>query len=63
MISIKENIDMKKWYRDMTKAQKIFVYFVSIALVSVFGIGLIPLAVLIYLGLGNRDSDRDNLQQ
>ena len=54
---------MKKWYRDMTKAQKVFVYFVSIALVIVYGIGLIPLAVLIYLGLGNRDSDGDNLQQ
>ena len=47
---------MKQWYRNMTKGQKMFVYFVSLCLVLVYGIGLAPLAVLIYLHLG-RDSD------
>ena len=36
----------------MTKGQKVFVYLVSCALVFVFGVGLIPLALLIYLQLG-----------
>ena len=43
---------MKDWYRDMPMGQKIFVYLLSIALVPAFGIGLLPLAVLIYLQLG-----------
>ena len=41
----------------MTKGQKIFVYLVSAALVMVFGIGLLPLTILIYLELGQRGSD------
>lgn len=45
---------IEDWYRNMPKGQKIFVYFVSIALVFVFGIGLLPLAILIYLELGKR---------
>lgn len=45
---------IEDWYRNMPKNQKIFVYFVSIALVLVFGIGLLPLAILIYLELGKR---------
>jgi len=45
---------MKNWYKNMPKAQKIFVYLVATALVFVFGIGLLPLAVLIYLELGQR---------
>lgn len=44
--------DMKSWYKKMTKGQKIFVYLVFIALVFVFGIGLLSLAILIYLQLG-----------
>lgn len=43
---------MKRWYHNMTKGQKLFVYFVSLCLVPVFAIGLAPLAVLIYLQLG-----------
>lgn len=43
---------MKTWYKNMPKKQKVFVYTVSIALLTVFGIGLVPLAVLIYLELG-----------
>ncbi|MCE9679431.1 hypothetical protein LZP69_09625 [Shewanella sp. AS1] len=43
---------MKNWYKKMTKGQKIFVYLVSMALVLVYGIGLLPLAILIYLQLG-----------
>ena len=45
---------MKNWYKNMPKGQKKFVYFVSIALLLVFGIGLLPLAILIYLELGER---------
>ena len=48
--------EMKKWYKNLTKGQKIFVYLVSIAL-SAFIVGLLPLAVLIYLELGQKDED------
>ncbi len=37
---------MKNWYKNMAKGQKVFVYLVSTALVLVYGIGLLPLAVL-----------------
>lgn len=46
---------LNDWYEGMGKGQKVFVYLVSAALVLVFGIGLIPLALLIYLELGIRD--------
>jgi hypothetical protein len=45
---------MKDWYRNMTEGQKKFVYIVSAALVFVYGIGLFPLAILIYLQLGQQ---------
>lgn len=45
---------LNAWYIGMTKGQKIFVYLASSALVLVFGVGLIPLALLIYLELGIR---------
>lgn len=45
---------LSAWYTGMTKGQKIFVYFASSALVFLFGVGLIPLALLIYLELGQR---------
>ena len=48
--------EMKKWYKNLTKGQKIFLYLVSIAL-SAFIVGLLPLAVLIYLELGEKDED------
>ena len=48
--------EMKKWYKNLTKGQKIFLYLVSIAL-SAFIVGLLPLAVLIYLELGQKDED------
>jgi hypothetical protein len=50
----REGVKVKNWYKNMTKGQKLFVYFVSAGLVLVYGIGLLPLAVLIYLGLGER---------
>ncbi len=31
---------LEKWYREMGKQQKIFVYFVSVALIAAFGFGL-----------------------
>jgi hypothetical protein len=45
---------IENWYEGMNKNQKIFVYAVSAGLVFVFGVGLLPLAVLIYLELGHR---------
>ena len=45
---------MKEWYKTMPKYQKIFVYFVSTVLVLVYGVGLLPLSVLVYLELGQR---------
>ena len=48
--------EMKKWYKNLTKGQKIFLYLVSIALPA-FIVGLLPLAVLIYLELGQKDED------
>ena len=45
---------IEDWYRDMLKSQKILVYLVSIALVIVWGVGLLLLAILIYLELGER---------
>jgi hypothetical protein len=50
---------MKNWYKNITKGQKKFVYFVSICLIFAFGIGLLPLAILIYLELGSKDEDTD----
>ena len=49
--------EMKKWYKNISKGQKIFVYGVSIGLILVFGFGLLPLAILIYLELGEKDED------
>ncbi|GEM_PF-1771618 len=47
---------MKKWYKDINKGQKIFIYLVSLALTLMWGVGLLPLAILIYLELGERNS-------
>lgn len=48
---------MKNWYKNITKGQKKFVYFVSIGLILAYGFGLLPLAILIYLELGAKDED------
>jgi hypothetical protein len=45
---------VENWYEEINKNQKIFIYVVSILLVGFFGIGLLPLAILIYLELGLR---------
>ena len=45
---------IEDWYEEMNKNQKLFVYAVSAGLVFVFGAGLLPLALLIYLELGLR---------
>jgi hypothetical protein len=47
---------MNLWYRNLAKGQKIFLYFVSICAILVYGIGLIPLALLIYLELGKNNN-------
>ena len=49
--------EMKKWYENISKGQKKFIYFVSLCLVLAYGIGLLPLAILIYLELGEKDED------
>ena len=54
-MSIGEKVE--SWYKNITKGQKIFIYFVSIGLILAFGIGLLPLAVLIFLELGQRRED------
>ncbi|MGF6921710.1 hypothetical protein [Paraburkholderia sp. 40] len=43
---------MKNWYANITNGQKVFLYLVSSLLILVYGLGLIPLVVLIYLQLG-----------
>lgn len=48
---------MRSWYKNMPKGQKIFVYLVSAALVLVYLIGLLPLAILVYLELGERGAE------
>ena len=45
---------MKNWYKNMPKGQKIFVWLVSAALVFVYLVGLVPVAILTYLELGER---------
>jgi hypothetical protein len=43
---------LKNWYQSINKAQKFFLFFISLSLVVFYGIGLIPLSILIYLKLG-----------
>ena len=49
--------EMKNWYKNISKGQKKFIYFVSLCLVLAYGIGLLPLAILIYLELGKKGED------
>ena len=48
--------NLEKWYRQMGKQQKIFVYIISVLLIIAFGFGLLPLSILIYLELGERNN-------
>ena len=43
---------LENWYKELNKQRKIFVYVVSYALIGLFGFGLIPLLILIYLEFG-----------
>lgn len=45
---------MQKWYNSINANQKIFLLCISVLLILVFGLGLIPLAVLVYLELGTK---------
>ena len=55
IINNKENKTMlQNWYNSMTPMQVKFLWIVSFLLVFLYGIGLIPLALLIYLKLGNQ---------
>jgi hypothetical protein len=53
---------MKNWYKNINKWQKVFIFLASTALILAFGIGLLPLAALIYLELGER-FDNSKTQQ
>ena len=46
---------MQEWYRGITRGQKIFLYLVSVFLVLFWGVGLIPLACLVYCSLGKSE--------
>jgi len=46
---------MQSWYQNLTKAQRALLYFVSIVLILVWGIGLIPLTFLLYLKFGSSE--------
>jgi len=45
---------LQDWYNGITPWQRNFLWIVSILLIACYGIGLIPLALLIYLKLGNQ---------
>ena len=54
-MSFCKGVDMRgvqNWYCGMRKSQKIYVYIISILLIPIYGIGLILLAILVYLKLG-----------
>ena len=44
---------MRKWYDNLTVKQLKLLYVVSFLLIFVYGIGLIPLTVLIFYALGD----------
>ena len=44
---------LQDWYYSNTTGQRKFFWILSILLVFLFGIGLIPLALLIYIKLGD----------
>ena len=44
---------MKEWYDNLTVGQLKLLYFVSFLLIFFYGIGLIPLTVLIFYALGD----------
>ena len=46
---------LQTWYRDMTKAQRVFVWILSFLAIPIFLIGVLSTFLLIYLHLGNRD--------
>jgi hypothetical protein len=65
---IKENSIMAKsnmlqnWYHNgITVGQRRLLWIVSVLLIMVFGVGLIPLAFLLYLHLGEHSSEKSSL--
>lgn len=47
--------ELEAWYDTMNSGQKLLVYVISAGLVLLWGLGLVPLAVLVYLELGRKD--------
>jgi len=48
------NSKLQTWYNDITVGQRTFLWILSVLLIPLFGIGFVPLALLIYLKLGMR---------
>lgn len=46
---------LASWYKNMARGQKVLVYLVSIIFVPVFLVGLIPLLMLLYIEIGERN--------
>ena len=49
---MQKNNKLQSWYNGVTVGQRKFLWIISFLLVPVWGIGLVPLAILIYLKLG-----------
>lgn len=45
---------LSEWYKNMNPKQRKFVWFCSLALIMVWGVGLLPTAILIYIKLGEK---------
>ena len=47
---------MQQWYNKINNRQKRLVWGISIGLILIWGIGLIPLSILMYLKLGSNNA-------
>ncbi len=54
---------LQKWYNGMTYGQRLFVWIVSGMLIFIYGVGLIPLSILIYCKLGTSKTGCDSRGQ
>lgn len=49
---------MQEWYNSIKISQKVLIYILSTMAILIFGIGLVILAVLVYLELGSDNQER-----
>lgn len=47
---------IQKWYNNMKENQRLFLWILSIITIPFFGLGIIPLCILIYCKLGMKKS-------